>query len=275
MAEMAEALVMPEAFDEMDLSDIVTEDDTPVDNIFSEKQQRLLVEPLYTAWKPGRPFIASANVGVFDVTYDPPIVPDMFLSMDAVAPGDPWPKGNRCYFLEKYGKPPEVAIEIVSNKKGEEAGQKFWKYARIGVSYYVVFDPQKAVQPDTLRVYELYGSRRYVLRQNWQLADIGLGLTLWEGLFEDIDAEWLRWCDPEEQVIPVASETRHLAKQAEWRAEKERRRAEREHRQADLERQRAEQADQRAEKERRQAEQERQRADLLAARLRELGIDPD
>jgi len=38
--------------------------------------------------------------------------------------------------------------------------------------------------------------------------------------------------------------------------------------QADLERQRAEQ-------ERQRAEQERQRADVLAAKLRELGVDPD
>ena len=29
---------------------IVTEDDTPVDNVFSEKQQRLLTEALYASW---------------------------------------------------------------------------------------------------------------------------------------------------------------------------------------------------------------------------------
>ena len=29
---------------------LVTEDDTPVDNLFSEKQQRLLTEPLYASW---------------------------------------------------------------------------------------------------------------------------------------------------------------------------------------------------------------------------------
>jgi hypothetical protein len=45
---------------------LVTEDDTPVDNIFSEKQQRLLTEPLYNSWSgpgEGRPFVAMANVG--------------------------------------------------------------------------------------------------------------------------------------------------------------------------------------------------------------------
>ena len=36
--------------DEPDLSALVTEDDTPVDNIYSEKQQRLLTEPLFSGW---------------------------------------------------------------------------------------------------------------------------------------------------------------------------------------------------------------------------------
>jgi len=65
-----------------DISHIITEDDTPVDNMFSAKQQRLLVEPLYTSWQAGRPFIADANVGVFRSPHLPPIVPDMFLSLD-------------------------------------------------------------------------------------------------------------------------------------------------------------------------------------------------
>ena len=29
---------------------LITEDDTPVDNLPSEKQQRLLTEPLYSRW---------------------------------------------------------------------------------------------------------------------------------------------------------------------------------------------------------------------------------
>jgi hypothetical protein len=34
---------------------LITEDDTPVDNLSSAVQQRLLVEPLYTTWKGGNP----------------------------------------------------------------------------------------------------------------------------------------------------------------------------------------------------------------------------
>ena len=38
-----------------DVSHLVTEDDTPVDNLFSERQMALLRETLYTSWAgPGR-----------------------------------------------------------------------------------------------------------------------------------------------------------------------------------------------------------------------------
>lgn len=33
-----------------DTSGLITEDDTPVDSLPSEKQQRLLTEPLYSSW---------------------------------------------------------------------------------------------------------------------------------------------------------------------------------------------------------------------------------
>ena len=58
---------------EREMENLVTEDDQPVDNILSEKQQRLLTEPLYGSWsgsdQEGTPgycrFMALANVGLF------------------------------------------------------------------------------------------------------------------------------------------------------------------------------------------------------------------
>ena len=61
-----------------DVEDLVTEDDAPVDNIFSEKQQRLLTEALYSSWT-GRRFVALANVGLFYQTHRAPLVPDVLL----------------------------------------------------------------------------------------------------------------------------------------------------------------------------------------------------
>src|SRR5437588_4957266 len=67
-----------------DVTDIVISDDTPVDNWFSEKQMRLLTEPLYSSWpgpSDGKPFVALANVGLFHTYLGPPIVPDVMLSL--------------------------------------------------------------------------------------------------------------------------------------------------------------------------------------------------
>ena len=57
----------------------------PVENIFAEKQYRLLTEPLYSSWPgPGEgkgPFLVLANVGLFYAAKEPPLVPDVMLSL--------------------------------------------------------------------------------------------------------------------------------------------------------------------------------------------------
>ena len=68
-----------------DIQHLITEDEIPVDNWSSEKQRRLLTEPLYSSWtglEDGRPFLASSNVGIFAQARNPAIVPEMFLSLD-------------------------------------------------------------------------------------------------------------------------------------------------------------------------------------------------
>jgi Uma2 family endonuclease len=192
---------------------LVTEDDTPVDNIFSEKQQRLLTETLYTSWEgPGeeRPFLALANVGLFYAVDVPPLVPDMLLSLDVQAPQDIWEKSNRSYFVWKYGKPPDVVVEVVSNTKGDEAGDKFEEYARIGVRYYVIFDPSLQLKDTVLRLYELRGLK-YVGVPEGLLPGIGLRLHLWTGMYADMHTAWLRWCDPQGNLLATGAEQRQRA----------------------------------------------------------------
>lgn len=223
-----------------DVSHLVTEDGTPVDNLASEKQMRLLTEPLYTAWPgPGddRPFLAAANVGLFASVHQPPLVPDMFLSLDVTVPDDWWAKGQRAYFFWEFGKTPDLVIEIVSNREGGEADRKMRAYARMGVPYYVIYDPQQQIQPDTLRAYALTPRREYEEIAPDHFVGLELGLTLWSGSYENKEETWLRWHDAAGKLIPTGAE---LAAQ---------------------QRQRADAAEARAER--------------LAERLRELGLDPD
>jgi Uma2 family endonuclease len=228
---------------EPEIDQLITEDDTPVDNIPSAKNQRLLVETLYTAKPFQVPFLADANIGLYASPKAPAIVPDVLVSLDVTLAEDWWAKKHRSYFVWEFGKPPDVVIEIVSNLVGEETGTKLQRYAALGINYYVIYDPQLLVQEQPLQVYELHVGE-YLPRPDDRLPRINLTLTLWDGLYEEKHDQWLRWCDADGNLLLTGNE----------RAEQERVRAEQEHE---------------------RAEQERLRAERLAAKLRELGIDPD
>jgi Uma2 family endonuclease len=226
-----------------EVNKLVTEDDTPVDNPYSEKQMRLLTEPLYSSWPGpggGVPFRVLANVGLYQ-TEKNPLVPDVMLGMGVSTPEQLMVKGHRAWFIWIVGKTPDLALEIVSNKEGGEDTNKMAEYATIGIPYYVIHDPANILGSGVLRAFALH-ARKYVLIDPRWLADIGLGLVIWQGVFEDSEQRWLRWCDEKGVVIPTGLER---AKAAEQRV--------------DTAEQRADTAEQRAEQ--------------LAAKLRELGHD--
>lgn len=212
------------------IQNLVTEDDEPVDNIFSAKQQRLLARTLYSSWTPPpsedhpekrRKFLADVNVGVFFAVHEPPLVPDFFLSLD-VEPHKNWhDKEHRSYFVWEFGKVPEVVIEVVSNRKSGELSVRLKDYARMGVPNYAVFDPKTELSDELLRVYELGFGKRYRLRDDHKLPDLNLSLTLWRGVFEDTEDTWLRWLDAKGSLILTGEERANRAE-----AEVERLRAE-------------------------------------------------
>jgi Uma2 family endonuclease len=241
-------LVSDDNFYIPDANKLVTEDDTPVDNFESAKQQRLLVSCLYSSLQ-NQLFLAESNVGIYHIYKQPPIVPDVFLSFDVQVPENWWEKRNRCYLVWEFGKPPEVVIEIVSNKIGDELGDKLKTYEHMRVSYYIVYDPTQQLGEKQLRIYQLVG-RRYQETSDW-LEHIDLGLTLWEGEFEGRQDTWLRWCYQDGTVLPTGDERAQTAEQ------------------------RAQTAQQQAEQEEQQKEQALSRAELLAEKLREMGVNPD
>lgn len=246
-----------------DAEQLITEDDTPVDNFASAKQQRLLVSSLYSALT-DLTFLAEANVGIYHTVNQPAIVPDVFISLDVQVPDDWWDKPNRCYLVWNFGKPPEVVLEIVSNRVGNELSSKLQAYAQMRASYYIVYDPAQHLGDKQLYIYELRGWRYVELSELW-IEPIGIGLTQWRGEFEGRQETWLRWCDASGLLLLTGDEK---AEQAQQQAEHERQRAVQAQQQVQQERQRAEQAQQ-------QAEHERQRAARLAAMLKAQGIDPD
>ncbi len=235
-----------------DVSHLITEDDAPVENWFQERQQRILPDSLYASWAragQSRSFLAAADVGLFYKVSEQAVVPDVLVSLDVTVPENFWEAHRRSYMTWEFGKAPEIVVEVVSNRKGGEE-EKLLRYAQAGVAYSAIYDPQLLLSKRALRVHALHAGRYVdVLDPSW-LEEIGLGLCLWEGTYEGVQATWLRWCDRHKRVLPTGLEL------------------------ADQERERADQERGRADQERERADQERERAERLAQRLRELGVDP-
>jgi Uma2 family endonuclease len=203
---------------------LITEDHKPVERILIEKLYRLLTHPLYASWagpSPERTFLVLANVGWFYKEKTSAVAPDVLLSLDASCPEDLHVKQGHSYYQWQAGKPPDVVIDFVSDRTGGEDSFKRNLYARQGLPYYAIYDPEHHLSEDTLRTFELSGGAyRPVSPGPWPT--VGLGLRLWTGVFEGHRDTWLRWCDADGEIIPTAEETAALlaerASQAEVRA---------------------------------------------------------
>ncbi len=202
-----------ELMPEPNIDELIIEDDQLVDNLISEKQQRLLTSSAYSSLNLEIPFLVTANIGLFYANQKPPLVPDVMLSLRVKCPEDWSQKKNRSYFIWNFGKAPEVAIEIVSNQIGNELGSKLNNYLDAGVGYYVVFDPLKCLGENILQVYQRKITS-YQLQENYWLDEINLGLTLWSGEFEgQFYDQWLRWCDQSGNILLTGDEKFKLEKQ--------------------------------------------------------------
>jgi Uma2 family endonuclease len=213
---------------EIDVSGLITETEAPTD-IYSEKQRRLLVGVLHASWQPPRvdpdlprPFVAFANVGLFDRPRNDALVPDVLVSLDAELPEDVWEKRHRSYFIWEYGKVPDVVVEVVSNRVGDELSRKRSRYARMRIPHYVVWDPDAQLEERRLHVFRLEGDVYRVVPVTdgtpCELAGAHLAVGLWTGRFEDREDTWLRWFDVNDSLLPTSDE---LARAAEARADAE------------------------------------------------------
>ena len=215
MAEPAEDWVVSH----LDVSHLVTEDDEPVENFFQERQMSLLTEALRVSWEEGRPFVSGADIGVFSRIDQEAIVPDVLLSVGVEIPGDGHAKEHRSYYLWNFGKPPDIVIEIVSNKKGGEDTRKLEQYALMKVPYYIIYDPEHYLSTRTLRAFQISGTS-YIEKVDSVFPEIGLSLVEWEGHFDGMTATWLRWATLEGELLSVGTEERERAEKERERAEK-------------------------------------------------------
>jgi len=194
------------------------------------------------------------------------------------------PKGRRGSYKqwEEGNLAPHVVFEVLApgNRPGE-MDRKFRFYEQHGVEEYYVYDPDDG----TLEGWRRVGNHLEAIPRMAGHVSPRLGILFDPGegpdnlrifhpdgtrflAFHELDAKRKaeeRRADNEQQR---ADEERQ-------RADQERQRAEEQARVADEERQRAAAERRRAEEQARVADEERQRAERLAARLRELGIEPE
>ena len=165
-------------------------------------------------------------------------------------------------------------MEFISETEGSEYSinphypyGKWHFYEQIlQIPLYGIFHPKTGV----LELYRLVNNKYELQTPNannrFWIAEMNLFLGVWKGKRSLLTANWLRWWDQSENLLPWGSE---IIEQERERAEQERERAEQERERAEQERERAEQERERAEQERQKAIQERQRAEQAEAQLQQ------
>ncbi len=143
-------------------------------------------------------------------------------------------KFRRSYVLWQEYVAPLIAIEFVSGDGSEERDRtspsqvksgkvgkvgKFWVYEQaIRIPYYAIYEVQK----EQVEVYHLQDNAYQMIAANdrghYAIPPMGVELGIWQGMYQNMEAPWLRWWDAEGNLLLAGDE----------RAEQERQRAEQE-----------------------------------------------
>ena len=262
-------------------------DETPVDNELQNDIPNILLNLLRLIWSDRQDWFWGVDMCYY---YEPnlnqpkkskSIVPDGFLAIGVPRrQDDETPEGGRLsYVLWQEKVKPILALEVVSKKYNGEYDLKLALYKKLGILYYVIYNPLSGRRGlyktrQSLEVYKLIDDK-YELQPSVALLqeagkvvwmpEIGLGIGCEYRVYGNWDREWVYWYDRHNVRYATAEE----------RAEKERMIARQERMVAHQERMIAHQerlAKQKAEQGQLQAEQ---KAERLAEKLRSLGIDPD
>lgn len=200
-------------------------DDTPVDNELQNLIPNLLKAILALIWQDRWDWFFGVDMGIYDRTGQirrTPIIPDGFLSLGVPRRKND-PKGRLSYvLLEENNIAPILVLELVSQTYGKEYEEKINAYARLGVLYYVIYNPEY-YQRDKHQPFEVYRLENgvYLLCSGepvW-MPEIGLGIGRGQGVHEGWQREWLYWFDEQGNRFPTPEE---VAQQQSIRAQEER-----------------------------------------------------
>jgi Uma2 family endonuclease len=205
-------------------------DDLPVDNELQTLVPNFLRFILSFVWSTRLDWFFGVNMGVYHTTginLRVPVVPDGFLSLGidrllAKREG----KLRKSYVVwEEKNIVPILALEVVSQTPGDEYDEKMEIYAKLGVLYYLIYNPDHWLR-DRHEPFEMYrlvdGKYQRRIGEPFWMPEVGLGIGRAWGNHDRIEREWLYWYDergnrylsPEEQTL----EAQQQALEAQQRA---------------------------------------------------------
>jgi Uma2 family endonuclease len=163
-------------------------------------------------------------------------------------------KERKSWVVWEEEKAPDVVIELLSESTAnqDKIEKKQIYQDKLRVSEYFWYDP---FNPEDLAGFVLVDGVYEPLQANeqgWLLSHrLGLALVRWEGDYKGVTAVWIRWATLEGVVLPTPQELAQAAQQ------------------------KAQAAQQKAQAAQQKAEEAQEKAERLAAKLRELGINPE
>ncbi|NJK61753.1 MAG: hypothetical protein HC921_02860 [Synechococcaceae cyanobacterium SM2_3_1] len=192
-------------------AELPSSDDTPVDNEDQNFVPNLLLFLLEEIWKHRQDWYFGVDMGIYHTTgISPhvPIVPDGFLSL-----GVPRRRGNtsRLSYVvwEEQNIVPTLVIEVASLTPGGEYDRKLESYARLGVKYYLIYNPSYW-QWDRHLPFEMYRleEKAYELQvgEPYWMPEVGLGMGRGQYRSGDISREVLYWFDQQGKRYLTAQE---------------------------------------------------------------------
>jgi len=186
-------------------------DDTPVDDELHTFAPQLLHDSLSKYWSGRKDWFFGINMGIYHTTgSDPkkPIVPDSFLCLGVAPPSEPQRRLSYVVWKENWIVP-ALTLECVSKTYRNEYDDKMTDYAKLGVLYYVIYNPHyhKRDQHAPLEIYRLVnGQYMLCIGQPFFMEEIGLAIGHESGTYRKWQRDWLYWYKKDRTRLLTAEE---------------------------------------------------------------------
>ena len=189
--------------------ELVCDDGEPMESARHRQQMVLLIESLEYAFRERTDFYVGGNMFLYfsetQARHNDFRGPDVFVALDTTR------RERRAWVTwEENGKTPDVIIELLSDSTEHiDRGEKMRLYSRVlKVGEYFLFDPFSGV----LEGYEIAAPNTgYVRKQpdregRYGCSQLGLLLGKARSTLWSVEADWLRWLQPDGSVLPMPSE---------------------------------------------------------------------